>query len=275
MASGTRAAVRQAKTQAAYWRTQDATVDGMLGGYAVLDAPDVAASRAFLDEAMPAKARQGSRVLDCGAGIGRVTKHLLLPAGFATADLLDISADFLAAADAYVGTEAAAALGEKYCASLAEFDFGAGASRRWRCIWVQWCIIYLFEDEDFVNFFRRAAEALDGDKACIIVKENTLTRDAEPEVDHRDWWVTRRRRLLEMSSDFTCGLTLSLRLSLSLSLSLPPSSSITRSTNHLRRLFAQAGLDLFLCKRQEKFPKDLYPVYMFALRPKQQQQPKS
>lgn len=44
-------------------------------------------------------------------------------------------------------------------------------------------------------------------------------------------------------------------------------SSVTRSINSLRSLFEKAGLICIKEKQQIKFPRGLYPVYMFALRP--------
>ncbi len=123
--------------QLEYWSGQEASVDGMLGGFGSLDGEDIRASTAFLDRVMPRKQRCGGRALDCGAGIGRVTKHLLIPAGFEPVDLLDINQGFLDQAPAFVGVPGA--LGERYCSSLAAFDFGGKAKPTpYRLVWVQW-----------------------------------------------------------------------------------------------------------------------------------------
>ena len=60
-----------------------ATVDGVLGGFASLDAPDVRASRRFLAQARTAagQLRGAFAAADVAAGIGRVAKHVLLPGG--------------------------------------------------------------------------------------------------------------------------------------------------------------------------------------------------
>lgn len=44
-------------------------------------------------------------------------------------------------------------------------------------------------------------------------------------------------------------------------------SSVTRPLNHLRSLFQEAGLRCFHEEKQRKFPKSLFDVFMFALRP--------
>lgn len=91
----------------AYWESVPATVDGVLGGYGTGTLPrvDALGSRTFLLHALPflsstpPAAYNGSprewlakreemrggrgatytRALDCGAGVGRVTEHTLLP----------------------------------------------------------------------------------------------------------------------------------------------------------------------------------------------------
>ena len=127
----------------------------------------------------------GGRALDCGGGIGRVARHLLLPSGFAEVDVQDINASFLAQARTNVGPK----LANTYCCGLDEFDFGAG-QRTWHLIWVQWCAIYL-TDAAFVRFFRRAGAALDSADARVVLKENILKEDKPPEVDRDDASVTR------------------------------------------------------------------------------------
>ena len=133
-------------------------------------------------------------MLDVGAGIGRVTKHVLVPSGFGHVDLLDSSQRFLDSARDFVGSPH---LGELICMPMHEFDFGNGP---WDVIWVQWAAIYL-PDDDFVAFFRRAVHALvQSPSSCVILKENVLRKDGPPVQDESDASQTRSdphiRRLL-------------------------------------------------------------------------------
>ncbi|EGD79238.1 methyltransferase-like protein 11A [Salpingoeca rosetta] len=186
------------QAQKAYWDEQQPSVDGMLGGLGFVHDTDIAGSRAFLDKVMPLREGQQDRgrALDCGGGIGRVTKHLLLPAGFTSVDILDVSSDFLDKAVDYVGSDA---LKNRFCSGLSQFDF-AGTGLKWNCVWVQWCAIYLADDA-FVDFFRRAAAALADENSLVVLKENALRGDRPPEPDHDDSSVTRSdshmRRLFE------------------------------------------------------------------------------
>lgn len=77
-----------------YWEKINATVDGVLGGYGSINRVDALGSRMFLLRVMPwlstipsptastskaAGRKEVYRALDVGAGIGRVTKTVLLP----------------------------------------------------------------------------------------------------------------------------------------------------------------------------------------------------
>ncbi len=42
--------------------------------------------------------------------------------------------------------------------------------------------------------------------------------------------------------------------------------SVTRSAAHLERLFASAGLELVEKQAQERFPRHLFPIWMYLLR---------
>ncbi|KAF6024301.1 NTMT1 [Bugula neritina] len=72
-----------------YWSNVPPTVDGMLGGFSYITTTDVNGSSKFLKTLMNSEKIGRCRALDCGAGIGRVTKNLLLPL-FDTVDMLEV-----------------------------------------------------------------------------------------------------------------------------------------------------------------------------------------
>lgn len=45
-------------------------------------------------------------------------------------------------------------------------------------------------------------------------------------------------------------------------------SSVTRPDEKLKEIFEQAGLELLRDLKQQKFPKEIYQVKMYALRPR-------
>ena len=88
-----------------YWDKCPPTVDGMLGGFGRLSEEDVKGSRAFMDGVRLARPTLGRGcAVDCGAGIGRVTKQFLLPI-FDEVHLLEQSPRLIAQAPEYIGVD--------------------------------------------------------------------------------------------------------------------------------------------------------------------------
>ena len=91
-----------------YWEDSEncpCTVSGVLGGYDSLSPGDLSASLRFLAQIRSLKpALQLNHAADCGAGIGRISKGLLLPL-FDTVDLIEQSPRLLAAAPKYIGKQ--------------------------------------------------------------------------------------------------------------------------------------------------------------------------
>ncbi|KAJ7390117.1 N-terminal Xaa-Pro-Lys N-methyltransferase 1 [Desmophyllum pertusum] len=120
--------------------------------------------------------------LDCGAGIGRVTKNLLLPL-FDTVDMVEQNPDFLEKAKVYLG-EKKDRIGNFYPQGLQDFKPEAG---RYSVIWCQWVLGHL-TDNDFVDFFERCQSGLSAG-GLICVKENVTKTGMD--MDSEDSSVTR------------------------------------------------------------------------------------
>uniref|UniRef100_A0A8C0VKN8 NTM1B methyltransferase n=1 Tax=Cyanistes caeruleus TaxID=156563 RepID=A0A8C0VKN8_CYACU len=106
-----------------------------------------------------------SRALDCGSGIGRISKHVLLPV-FQSVELVDMMENFLAEVPNYLqGKEDRVEM--YYCKSLQEFT---PAPRRYDVIWIQWVSGYL-TDKDLLEFLIRCQDGLK-DNGVIILKDN-------------------------------------------------------------------------------------------------------
>jgi protein N-terminal methyltransferase len=72
-----------------YWDSRPATVDGVLGGFEVVHHTDSDTSKRMIEEQKHAISGFDD-ALDCGAGIGRISKETLKPF-FANVDLLEPS----------------------------------------------------------------------------------------------------------------------------------------------------------------------------------------
>jgi protein N-terminal methyltransferase len=127
------------------------------------------------------------RALDCGAGIGRVSKTLLMPL-FGKVDLLESNSKFLEKAAEQLSNEPA--FGESFCQTLQSFIM---PQQCYDIIWIQWVLGYL-TDGDLVVFLQRARGALKSSLGIIYVKENILKEDHNDtiaEVDTDDCSVIR------------------------------------------------------------------------------------
>ena len=196
-----------------YWSSQPPTANGMLGGY---DTPrvrrlDISHSSLFLSQLISSGHIQLSkRALDCGAGIGRVTKDLL--SKFADeVDLVEpvgVFCDKLRDDEAITGTI--------YEIGLEDFK----AEKEYEIIWNQWCLGQL-SDPDLISYLTR----IKGHGKMVFVKENVASVDTFDEVDN----------------------------------------SWTRSQGTFLRIFRESGLKVLKGSWQHGFPKELYPVKLWAL----------
>ncbi|KAJ4982295.1 hypothetical protein NE237_033132 [Protea cynaroides] len=213
-----------------YWEGIEASVDGVLGGFGHVNDADIKGSEAFLQillsDCFGADLRNRHLVaLDCGSGIGRVTKNLLLRY-FNEVDLVEPVSHFLEAARESLTPENGTVsdlhkVANFYCLPLQEFTPEAG---RYDVIWVQWCIGHL-ADDDFISFFKHAMASLKPG-GFFILKEN----------------IARSGFVLDEED-----------------------RSITRSDLYFKQLFNRCGLHLYKSKDQRGFPQNLFAVKMYAL----------
>ncbi|KER19370.1 hypothetical protein T265_11837 [Opisthorchis viverrini] len=211
-----------------YWANVSPTIDGMLGGYSSLNVPDIEDSHAFLDDYGP---NTTAYALDCGSGIGRVTKQLLLPR-FNSVDMAELTQAFLDQSETYIGAEDFTRVGERFCTGLQDFIPPRG---RYDLVWIQWVLGHL-SDVALVGFLQRCAQALSGN-GIIVVKENVTSTDpTNPDSE-------------ESEANFD-----------------DIDSSFTRSRTAFLAIFEKADLIVIGERLQTNFPKSIYPVRMFALR---------
>ena len=128
------------------------------------------------------------RALDCGAGIGRITKRLLLPM-FDNVDMVELNQHFLDASHTFIG-EHVTRVGKFICSGLQDFTPDAG---HYDVIWCQWVLGHL-TDDDLVDFFKRCQLGL-CPEGLLIVKEN-FTSSGKKEFDEDDSSFTRPKETL-------------------------------------------------------------------------------
>lgn len=123
-----------------YWNGVTPSVDGMLGGFSVLDPTDVKGSLEFISEFMTPENK--GYACDCGAGIGRVTKNFLLKVPFEKVDLVEQAPPFVEQAKAsYLKKEIEQGhVGQVICQGLQDFTPEEG---KYDMIWCQWVLGHL------------------------------------------------------------------------------------------------------------------------------------
>lgn len=166
-----------------YWDHVEPTIDGMLGGFAPINHIDIRGSTAYLQSMYRLKPPpRRLRALDCGAGIGRVTRFLLVPQ-FEQVDAVEQCAKFTDEMRTYVNSPK---LGRIFTQGLQEFTPEAGC---YDLIWSQWVLGHL-PDADLVAFFRRCVHGL-SENGMLIIKENVTSASEQVIVDEVDSSLTR------------------------------------------------------------------------------------
>lgn len=169
---------------AKYWEKIPPTVDGMLGGFGFISQTDVGGSSVFLKSLFKlAEPVRKTYALDCGAGIGRVTKNLLTKY-FKKVDLVEQNPKFLEGAKTYLDT-CSDKIGDFYPIGLQKFS---PPPKRYDVIWTQWVLGHL-RDEDLIRFLKNCGDGL-REGGIIVVKENVTKLD-RTDIDTEDSSVTR------------------------------------------------------------------------------------
>ena len=221
-----------------YWSSISADDNGMLGGYPTVSRTDIAGSRSFLAKlrrlhpsgSLPQPPAKLKLVVDCGAGIGRITTNFLV----SIAEQVHVVEPIAKFTEHLKGQHAGLFEGSEPVISkvvnVGLEDFTPEDGAKYDLIWNQWCVGHL-TDTVLTAYLRRLIAAL-SDGGFIIVKEN-LSTDAfgEDIYDKVD-------------------------------------SSVTRSDGKFRKIFEDAGLKVVRSELQRGMEKlDLYPVRMYGLQP--------
>lgn len=220
-----------------FWQAQGDNLRGMTGGG--VSQRDLAFSeKAFSD--LVHQTRSGlpfGRALDCGAGIGRVSAHVLRR--FCShIDLVEFVKKHLAKAKAQLSPK-----GKGGCtfafhnASMQTFRI---AAKVYDLIWCQWLLMYL-TDADALDLLRRAREGLSSG-GLLIVKENVSTHDKATYFDDADGelWIEG-----EPGAPVSC----------------------VRTALHYEDLFERAGLQVTEERMQQDLGPDTMEMVWYVLTP--------
>ena len=159
-----------------YWKSKDASLNSVLGGFEESHLPDVKCSNELLNGLILSKQLKPGIVIDCGAGIGRVTEYVLSNF-FEEIDLLEKDEKYIEKCKLKFYDNKK--VKDIYMSSLESFKF----KKKYDLIWVQWCLENI-EDED-LDFFLNECYTHLNDEGLIIVKENLFNND-EDEIEEEE-----------------------------------------------------------------------------------------
>ena len=211
-----------------YWNSISTTVDGMLGGFPAISRTDLKGSANFFAKLRREHPSQSAKdALQRGVDCG--------------AGIGRVTAGFLSTVCEVVDVVEPV---EKFAQEVGGQNMVGGGSvgrvyvigleewvpeAHYDLIWNQWCLGHL-TDKQLVAYLERCKKAVTID-GWVIVKENMSTNvNGDDIFDQTD-------------------------------------SSVTRTDQKFRKLFKEADLRLIKTEVQRGFPKGLYPVRFYALKP--------
>ncbi|VDN52172.1 unnamed protein product [Dracunculus medinensis] len=181
-----------------YWSNITSDIDGMMGGFSNLHHVDILFSKRFIQSLRKIKKFEfkkflyhHERAIDCGCGVGRITKNLLLPI-FNTVDMVDITEEFIEKSAKYIGRENKR-VGKKYISGLQDFVF---LNNYYDIIWIQWVTGYL-TDQDLVKFMQQCKNGIKKG-GCIVIKDNVSTNDKVFYDDEDASWTRPKDQIVDL-----------------------------------------------------------------------------
>ena len=152
-----------------HWAKSESTLTGILGGEDQVHSIDVKTSCELLEGLIQTGKVVTKRVIDCGAGIGRVTSNVLANY-FSECDIMERDEKFVEfCKEAFKNRENVKNI---YQSSFENFNFDK--DRKYNVIWIQWCLENL-DDADLKEFMVKCRNALE-EEGLIVIKENIVMK---------------------------------------------------------------------------------------------------
>jgi protein N-terminal methyltransferase len=211
-----------------YWSSQDASINGVLGGFGDLHPIDMTGTDMFFNqvERVNGPFRPSAVIADCGAGVGRISQFLLsrrFPKS--RIDMIEPCEKLIEQAKLdLVKTMKTEQIGSFVNLPLQQWRPNES---HYDVLWHQWVLLYL-TDSDCVDYLVRCRKSLTLN-GLICVKEN----------------VALKGQFLVDTDD----------------------NSVTRTLDQYKQLFQAAGLRIVTQVQQPRWPSHLFPVLMWALAP--------
>jgi protein N-terminal methyltransferase len=150
-----------------HWENTESSIKGVLGGNDQVHDSDVKTSNELLEGLIKNNIITPIKVLDCGAGIGRVTTNVLQN-HFQEIDIMEQDDKYISYCQENFKNNPK--IKNIYKSSLQDFTFPT----KYNVIWIQWCVENL-NDDDLINFLTKCSNNLQ-ENGIIIVKENIISK---------------------------------------------------------------------------------------------------
>jgi len=188
------------------------------------------------------------RGVDCGAGIGRITKGFLSK-HCTTVDIVEPIKKFtdeIFNGGNFVQEVEEGTIGDVYNVGLEKWEPEQG---KYWLIWNQWCLNHL-TDADLISYLQRCSKALLQPTPSTTANSDSRS-EAAPKTEGGGLIFIKENTSSSAYDIFD-----------------EEDSSVTRSDEHFRQIFEKAGLEIVRTELQRGFPRTLglFPVRMYALR---------
>lgn len=170
-----------------HWSSQPSSVESVLNGFGELNKPDIEFSNKLLERLINSNMINTEKVLDCAAGVGRVSEYVLVN-HFKQVDMFEQEEKFVnEAKQKFKNNSRVCSI---TCSSIQDYNFN---NVKYDLIWMQWCLENI-SDSDLVIFMKKSYKALN-EKGLIIVKENCLNKTAKEKYHYTEDTLAKERRL--------------------------------------------------------------------------------
>lgn len=213
-----------------YWSKQEQNDNGMLGGYSSLTEFDISSSTKIIEKYQnPPKNKKYTKLGNnqiADCGCGiGRVSHSVLSKYFKKIDLIDPVDKFIEEAKKNLADDNV---------EIRTFTEGIQTwtpDCEYDAYWIQWAIMYL-TDIDAINFLQRCKQHL-SKNGYIFIKDNISSSDIKQKREEATFY--------------------------------PQGCGICRAFSHYLSLFKKANIKVIEIKKQENWPDELLPVYIFVL----------
>lgn len=169
-----------------FWNKSEASAEGMLEGNMNVNEIDINVSCSLIDEYLKKSFIKPGPILEIGAGVGRVTKSVLIKY-FDEITILEQNEKFLKKAKEDMKEYEEKKKLRYINQAMQDLikDSSVLNNEKYSLIWIQWCVENI-DDEDLVGLLTKLKGHLI-EKGVVVVKENIIKENEEVQINDIDY----------------------------------------------------------------------------------------